>query len=220
MRINADFRQPAVVIPQVDAWVHSPESGVDRLMLDRIGDEIARATSLVRYAPGSSFPRHTHAKGEEFLVLDGVFSDESGDFPAGSYVRNPPGSSHAPYSESGGLIFVKLRQFDDFDRRQFVVRTFDEAVWEPGADTLSLHRFGNEVVSMRRLSAGQGFELNPRSLGTEILVVSGALHDRKRRYTGNSWLRFPPGGTARLEADGPSLCWIKTGHLAGGIGDE
>ena len=87
MRINADFSQRAIVTPADWCWVGSPESGVERMMLDRIGEEVARATSIVRYAPGSRFPRHEHAKGEEFLVLDGVFSDESGDYGPGAYVR-------------------------------------------------------------------------------------------------------------------------------------
>jgi len=212
--INADFRQPAVVIPRADAWVHSPESGVDRLMLDRIGEEVARATSLVRYAPASSFPRHTHGKGEEFLVLEGVFSDESGDYPAGSYVRNPPGSSHSPFSKSGGRIFVKLRQFDDNDLRPLVVHTFDDAVWQHGADTLQLHRFGTEAVMMQRLRAGQEIALDPRSQGTEILIAGGSLRGPSGDYPTESWLRFPPEFTATLEAAEPSLLWIKTGHLA------
>jgi hypothetical protein len=61
-------------------------------MLDRIGDEVARATSIVRYAPASHFSPHVHDGGEEFLVLEGTFQDEHGDYPVGSYVRNPPTS--------------------------------------------------------------------------------------------------------------------------------
>ena len=75
-------------------------------MLDRIGDEVARATSIVRYAPGSSFARHEHAKGEEFLVLEGIFSDDSGDYPAGFYVRNPPGSGHTPFRKDTSFGYL------------------------------------------------------------------------------------------------------------------
>ena len=60
-------------------WIASPAGGVDRKMLDRIGDEKARATSIVRYAADSAFPEHEHPLGEEFYVLEGVFSDEHGD---------------------------------------------------------------------------------------------------------------------------------------------
>ena len=110
--INADFTQRVVVgPPPPDQWCASPLPGVERHLLDRVGGEVARATSVVRYAAGSRFERHTHGGGEEFLVLDGVFSDEHGDYPAGSYVRNPPGTSHTPYSVEGCTLFVKLRQF-------------------------------------------------------------------------------------------------------------
>ena len=108
MELNADFSKRAVVHAARVSWVPSPIAGVERRMLDRIGEEVSRATSIVRYAPNSHFSAHTHGGGEEFFVLDGVFSDEHGDFPAGSYIRNPPGSRHTPGSEKGCTIFVKL----------------------------------------------------------------------------------------------------------------
>ena len=119
MELNADFSAPVTVHSEELEWVASPMPGVDRRMLDRIGDEVARATSIVRYAPGSAFSEHTHTGGEEFIVLDGVFSDEHGDFPAGTYVRNPPTTAHTPSSAPGCVIFVKLWQFDMDDRTQF-----------------------------------------------------------------------------------------------------
>src|SRR5689334_2682612 len=110
MRINSDFGKRALAqLSQMD-WVASPMQGVERKMLDRIGDEVARATSIVRYAPNSHFSPHTHGGGEEFYVLEGVFSDEKGDYPVGTYVRNPIGSTHRPHSEGGCTIFVKLHQ--------------------------------------------------------------------------------------------------------------
>ena len=89
MRLNADFSKRAVIRPNDYEWVPSPMPGVERMMLDRIGDEVARATSLVRYAPDSTFSPHTHDGGEEFLVLEGEFGDEHALYPAGTYVRNP-----------------------------------------------------------------------------------------------------------------------------------
>jgi anti-sigma factor ChrR (cupin superfamily) len=123
MELNADFSKRAVVHGAQTDWVASPMKGVDRRMLDRIGDEVARATSIVRYAPGSHFSSHVHTGGEEFLVIDGVFSDEHGDFPAGSYIRNPPESSHTPGSEPGCTILVKLWQFDLADRTHVRIDT-------------------------------------------------------------------------------------------------
>src|SRR5262249_23788229 len=123
MELNADFSKRAVVHAARVSWVPSPIAGVERRMLDRIGKEVARATSIVRYAPSSHFSAHTHGGGEEFLVLDGVFSDEHGNFPAGSYIRNPPSSRHTPGSAKGCTIFVKLWQFDPEDRAHVRIDT-------------------------------------------------------------------------------------------------
>src|SRR5256886_4887353 len=107
MLINADFSTRVVLRPDELNWSPSPMSGVERKMLDRVGDEVARATSIVRYAPNSHFSAHAHGGGEEFLVLEGVFSDEHGDYPPGTYVRNPVGSRHTPHSDGGCTLFVK-----------------------------------------------------------------------------------------------------------------
>jgi len=215
VRINADFAEKAVVVPNDSDWVCSPESGVDRLMLDRIGDEVARATSIVRYAPGSSFSRHEHGAGEEFLVLDGVFSDEHGDYSAGTYVRNPPGSGHSPYSENGCRILVKLRQFDPLDLAHVVINTVDSAAWpaQPHGNVLELHEFGSERVMMVRLDAGETFPINSDSGGIEILVIRGSINDNGAELAAESWLRIPAGQDDRLIASSDVLLWVKTGHL-------
>ncbi|MFN3614267.1 MAG: cupin domain-containing protein, partial [Rubrimonas sp.] len=116
MNVNDDFSRRAAAHWAQMSWAPSPSAGVSRRMLDRIGDEVARATTIVRFDPGSAFSAHTHGGGEEFLVIEGVFQDEAGDFPAGSYIRNPPTSRHAPRSEPGCTILVKLWQFDPEDR--------------------------------------------------------------------------------------------------------
>lgn len=218
MEINADFTRPATVIPDSGSWRASPLPGVERLMLDRVGDEVARATSIVRYAPDSRFSAHTHDLGEEFLVLDGIFSDASGDFPPGSYVRNPPGTSHAPWSEGGCTIFVKLRQFalDDTDR--VALDTLKAGGWMPdastGGETLALHRFGDEEVDLLRLPAGADLTADGGSRGLELFVMEGSLTDRGNAGLPNwSWLRLPPGETRQLTASEPSILYRKTGHL-------
>ena len=142
MRLNADFDQRAVVHAADEPWIASPMPGVERRMLDRLGDEVARATSIVRYAPGSMFSAHTHTGGEEFLVLEGTFQDEHGDYPAGTYVRNPPGTSHTPGSQDGCTIFVKLWQFDLADRTHVRIDT-NKARYLPDPD-----RAGVEVLPL------------------------------------------------------------------------
>jgi ChrR Cupin-like domain len=154
MELNADFSQRAVVHAGRLAWTPSPMAGVDRRMLDRIGDEVARATSIVRYAPHSHFSAHTHGGGEEFIVLEGVFQDEHGDFPAGSYIRNPPTSHHTPGSAPGCVIFVKLWQFDPEDRTHIRLNTgampYARAPGRPGVQIMPLFCDSREDVRLER----------------------------------------------------------------------
>jgi anti-sigma factor ChrR (cupin superfamily) len=192
--------------------------GVTRMMLDRIGDEVARATSFVRYAPNSTFPAHEHGGGEEILVLEGEFADEHGRYPAGSYLRNPVGSSHAPrVGIAGAEIFVKLHQFDGEDRRHVALDTFDGA-WLPGRPAgvavMPLHRFGDERVTLLRWPGG--LNLAPRDLhgGAELLLLEGRLVTNHGELVAGSWLRLPPG--ARLEARAgveEVRLYLKLGHL-------
>jgi anti-sigma factor ChrR (cupin superfamily) len=215
MRINADFSQAAMVDRSVAKWISSPESGVDRIMLDRIGDEVARATSIVRYAAGSSFSRHEHAKGEEFLVLEGIFSDDQGDYPTGVYVRNPPGSSHSPHSKDGCRILVKLRQFDPQDLTRVVVDTRDAGLWQAGGsgDSLPLHNFGSEQVFMLRIAAKRNHSIAGNPGGTEIFLVSGSVRYRDTDLPAESWLRLPANQSADIKARSDSVLWVKCGHL-------
>lgn len=137
MHINDDLSVPVVVHAATLDWVPSPAAGVERRMLFRIGEERARATSIVRYAPHSRFPYHGHPGGEEFVVLEGTFQDETGDFPAGSYVRNPPGTGHTPGSDDGCTIFVKLWQFRNDDRERIVRLPGEGKRADTGQGTLS-----------------------------------------------------------------------------------
>ena len=217
MELNSDFSKRAVVHAGKKEWLPSPMKGVDRRMLDRIGDEVARATTIVRYAPGSHFSPHVHTGGEEFLVLEGVFQDEHGDFPAGTYVRNPPTSSHTPRSDEGCTIFVKLWQFDPDDRHQMTIDT-NKADWSAdkgrsGVDTLALYSDDRENVSMERWQPNQQVGLDSPN-GLEVLVVSGSFSENGENYENQSWLRLPK-GSSTIATAGPDGCkvWIKRNHL-------
>lgn len=185
-------------------------------MLDRVGDEVARATSIVRYAPASAFDAHTHGGGEEFLVLDGVFCDENGDYPAGTYVRNPPGSSHTPSSREGCTILVKLHQFDPDDRAHVVIPTRD-AEFRPGLvaglSVLPLHQFGTESVALVRWAPGTRFQRHRHYGGEEIYVIDGVFEDEHGRYPAGSWLRSPDQSEHTPFSDEGCLIYVKTGHL-------
>lgn len=204
MNINADFTRRAVVHASRLAWSPSPMPGVERRMLDRIGGEVARATSIVRYAARSRFSPHTHGGGEEFLVLDGVFQDERGDYPAGTYVRNPPTSRHTPGSEAGCIIFVKLWQFDPDDRTSVRIET--------GFKPMPLYSDAREDVRLVHWAPNAGFALDAPG-GIELLVLEGTFEERGERFEPQSWLRLPAGETLQGIAgkDGARV-WLKSGR--------
>lgn len=214
MELNADFTKPVLIKTEDAPWVASPIPGVDRRMLDRIGDEVARATSIVRYAPGSHFSAHTHTGGEEFIVLDGVFQDEHGDYPAGTYVRNPPTTQHTPRSEHGCTILVKLWQFDLADRTQFSMN-MDDAAESVGAGIhmAQLHKDARETVRYIRANAGASIALDNAG-GTELFVLDGSATHGDSELPKGAWLRLPDGQPLSIIA-GPkgASVWVKTGHL-------
>ena len=217
MELNADFTQRAAIHAARLPWTPSPMAGVERRMLDRIGDEVARATSIVRYAKGSHFSPHTHGGGEEFLVLDGVFQDEHGDYPAGWYVRNPPTSRHTPGAERGCVIFVKLWQFDPADRKQVRTDTetasFKPATGRAGVEILPLFRDEHEDVRLERWAPNARIDLALPG-GVEVLVIDGGFVESGEEFVLQSWLRLPAGASlnAKAGADGCKV-WVKTGHL-------
>lgn len=217
MQINSDFSKRAVVRPEDYNWVQSPVPGVERMMLDRVGDEVARATTIVRFAPNSYFDAHTHMGGEEFFVLSGVFSDETGDYPAGSYVRNPIGTSHKPHTDQGCTIFVKLQQFDENDQVQFDIDT-KSAGFRPGMvdglSVLPLHSHDSESVALVKWAPNTQFNGHSHWGGEEILVLEGVFHDEHGRYPAGTWIRSPhlSKHTPFTKQEG-CLIYVKTGHM-------
>ena len=215
MDLHADLSKSAFAHADTLPWQASPLPGVDRRMLDRIGDEVARATTIVRYAPKSYFSPHTHTGGEEFFVLEGTFSDEHGDYPQGSYVRNPVGSAHKPHSEEGCSILVKLQQMDPAD--QTFVRTQTQTQnWQagvhPGVEVMPLHTYQTEEVALVRLASGARVD-NAHAGGVEIFVLSGEVSHAGDIYTTHDWLRFPPGEAHNLASDEGAVLFVKQGHL-------
>ena len=199
-------------------WKASPMKGVERRMLDRIGDEVARATTIVRYAPGSHFSAHVHTGGEEFVVLEGVFQDEHGDYPAGSYIRNPPQSFHTPGSDLGCTIFVKLWQYDMDDRTEVNLNTnqmqFADDPLRLGVGIMPLHKDEREEVSLEFWEAGARVELNAEN-GMEVLVLEGGFEEGGESFAPQSWLRLPKRANSRASAEpNGARVWIKRGHLA------
>lgn len=210
MELHADFTRLALVHAARTPWLPSPMAGVERRMLDRVGGEVARATSIVRYAPGSRFSPHVHTGGEEFLVLEGMFEDEHGAFGPGSYVRNPPSSRHEPGSGPGCVILVKLWQFDLDDRRGLrlgldaVARAADPG--RPGVEVQVLFDDPEERVRVETWAPGCAAQTREAG-GVELLVLEGSLRWAGSEAAGGSellsrwsWLRLPPGASFEAQA--------------------
>ena len=190
-------------------------AGVERVMLDRVGEEKARATSFVRYAPDSHFPRHSHPGGEEIFVLKGIFSDEHGHYPAGWYLRSPPGSSHQPFSVEGATIFVKLWQMRPSDSHTVRIDTNDPASWQrqQGREVCPLFSDGTEQVCLQRLAPGETVFAETAN-SAELLVLAGSVLMGGQAYGHRSWIRLPEGDAPQIVAHTQgATVYLKTGHL-------
>ncbi len=218
LKIHADFTQRAVVLPHQYTWVDSPMAGVQRMMLDRIGNEVARATSLVRYAPNTVFSPHTHSGGEEFIVLEGVFGDEHGNYPKGTYIRNPVGTSHTPVvGNEGAVIFVKLHQFDKSDQTPVSLDT-SISKWHQGSvqglEVMPLHTYETEHIALVKWAPNTVFTPHTHFGGEEIFVLEGTFYDEQGVYPKGSWMRSPHLSQHHpfTKEDG-ALIYVKVGHL-------
>ena len=218
MKINADLSRPALVDSSTLPWIPSPLAGVERRMLERDGEEVARVTSIVRYAPESSFAPHIHSGGEEFIVLEGTFSDEAGDFPTGTYVRNPVGSRHAPHSADGTVIFVKLWWMHAGDQEFVRIDTTREDLWRStsrtGIEIMPLHRYEAESAALYRLSPGAMLPARELPGGEEIFVLDGACTGALGLHGTGTWIRSPIGHARPLAGAGACRLYVKRGHFA------
>lgn len=213
--LNMDFNQRVVINTNKQAWLESPHRGVWRKPLAREDADPGHATSIVRYDAGSSFASHGHPLGEEILVLEGTFSDENGDYPAGSYIRNPEGYIHAPYGKDGCVILVKLHQFHNEDDQHIHIDTHSTE-WLSGHGNLKvlpLHEFNGESTALVHWPAGEHFQPHLHVGGEEIYVISGEFIDEHGRYPEGSWIRNPHMSRhdPRVEVD--TLILVKVGHL-------
>ncbi|MFY8297869.1 cupin domain-containing protein [Pseudoalteromonas sp. SS15] len=213
--LNMNFLERLVIETADMPWQPSPAQGVWRKPLEREDKESGHATSIVKYDAGSAFKPHPHPMGEEIFVLEGVFSDEFGDYPAGTYIRNPPNSVHAPFSKEGCVIFVKLNQFDEQDIETVRVNTFDTD-WQQGQGNLQvmpLHSFVHEHTALVKWPAGEQFVPHKHFGGEEILVLSGELIDEQGRYPEGTWLRSPHMSEHHPFVEQETIILVKVGHL-------
>lgn len=216
MLIHADFSQSIIVSPEDYRWVQSPGGEVKRIMLDRIGEEKARATSLVEFAAHSKFPPHSHPLGEEVLVLSGIFTeDDDLHYPAGWYMRNPHGSKHHVSSETGCRIFVKLMQMTEGELHPTRINTLDPDNWDVEGDRqrCPLYASNLEKTFLEKLTINQLLSEGLND-GAEILVISGAISVNNQLYSTGTWLRLAQQNHFKIYATQPNtLLYVKTGHL-------
>tara|TARA_B100001113_G_scaffold43519_1_gene30758 strand:+ start:1629 stop:2300 length:672 start_codon:yes stop_codon:yes gene_type:complete len=216
--LNQNFNQKVVIETAHASSVNSPCDGVVRTLLERDDySEYAISTSLVQFKPNASFDKHTHDKGEELLVLEGTFSDEHGDYPAGTYIRNPHGTSHSPFSEGGCKLLVKLRQFDARDTTKVIIDTNKEK-WLPGLVNglfvMPLHNFEYENTALVKWKPNTKFNFHQHHGGEEIFVLCGTFYDEYGNYPKHTWIRSPHMSKHKpFTRDDGALIFVKTGHL-------
>jgi len=219
MKLNADLTLRASVNIHTLSWEDSPSPGVQRLRLEQDDDRppVERVTTVVKFAPQSAFSGHVHGGGEEFLVLEGVFSDQHADYPAGYYVRNPKGTGHAPHSDEGCTILVKLWQMRADDQQQLAINTHNKSLWcidkASGVETLELFSADYETVSMKKWPAGSLLETQAFSGGIEYFVLKGRFRDEEGEYAEGSWLRLPVNAHQSIDVIEDCLVLVKSGHL-------
>jgi len=214
--LNMNFSEAVCLIQDDQQWVTSPADGVSRVHLERESQESGHTTSFVKFEPGSAFPAHKHPQGEEIYVLDGVFSDENGDYPAGTYIRNPPGSSHQPFTKEGCTLFVKLEQFKPEDDIHVVIKP-DEQIWQDGTGNLkvtSLHTFDQESTALVWWPENEIFQPHTHFGGEEIVVIKGSFIDEHGEYPAGSWIRSPHMSKHFPYVKEETLIFVKVGHLS------
>lgn len=219
MDVNADFSKRVMLHSDEIEWKNSPMAGVDRRRLDRIDNEADRVTTIVRYAPESSFSPHVHTGGEEFIVLEGIFEDDYGQWPTGTYTRNPPTSKHQPGSKGGCVIFVKLAQFNP-DDRTFVhadiakLGSVEDGNRE-GVKVSPLFKDKDEDVRVEYWNANTSVTIDTEG-GAEILVLDGSFAESGDDLRKHSWLRVPDAYQMKATTgEQGAQVWIKSGHLKG-----
>ena len=212
---NLDMSRIVVINHHDQEWQASPMAGVKRISLEREAAESGHVSSIVQYAAGSHFSEHFHPQGEEIFVLEGVFSDENGDYPAGSYLRNPPGSHHAPFSEGGCTLFVKLNQFKQGDQTQLAINT-NEQSWlqgQGGLTVMPLHEFEGSSTALVHWPAGERFAPHKHWGGEEIMVLKGEFKDEHGSYPKGTWIRSPHLSQHFPFVDEETVILVKVGHL-------
>lgn len=213
--LNMDFSKIACLLTKDQQWVKSSADGVSLVHLEREAEESGHTTSFVKLEPNTYFPQRVNTQGEEIYVLEGVFSDENGDYPAGTYLRNPPGSFQKPFSKDGCRLFIKTEQFQNDDTQHVVLRPEDQQ-WQQGIGNLkvlSLHVHKTESTALVHWPENEIFQPHTHWGGEEIVVISGRFIDEHGEYPAGSWIRSPHMSQHFPRVEEETLILVKVGHL-------
>ena len=206
MELNADFSQRVAVHAARLPWVASPIAGVDRRMLDRIGDEAARATSIVRYAPASRFSAHMHGGGECFRTSMAITR-----WVRISAIRRPHVTHQAPSwaacssSSCGNSIWRTAQRCAGTSKRRLTrARQIEPVLKSPRCSTTSARRCG--------WSAGHRIRESRSTFRTAANFWCSMARSRKaakalRRTPGCGFLRW--GGSAPALAGAAARCGLR-----------
>jgi anti-sigma factor ChrR (cupin superfamily) len=213
--LNMDFSKTVCLKTDEQISSNTLVEGVTRRYLERSAENTGHTTSFVTFSPNANHPQHIHTQGEEILVLEGVFSDEKGDYPARTYIRNPPGSYHTTFSKKGCKLFVKSEQFQEGDNQRLVIKPEDQQ-WRQGIGglkILSLHEFGTESSAFVAWPKNEVFQSHSHFGGEEIVVISGTFIDEHGEYPEGTWIRSPHLSKHFPRVEEETLIYVKVGHL-------
>lgn len=172
-------------------------------------------TMLTKFEPGGFFELHGHPGGEEILVLEGTFKDERGVHPPGTYMLNPEGFIHLPYSEEGCLTFVKLRQHGGKTRQQIRVNIFD-LPGQPGViPEIQVKPIYEQIdypekVWIEQWQPGTSLSQVVETEVKEIFVIQGTWSDELGDYPPYSWVRYSPNCPYQPASKDGCLLYVKT----------
>lgn len=218
--LHGDLTRRVVVDTAAMRWTASPSATVWRKRVHRVGPaESGQVTTVVRFDAGATFHDHGHPDGEEILVLEGVFSDQAGDWPAGSYLLNPEGFRHAPFARTGCVLFVKLRQYPGRQRRHVALATAQLpwlAAAQPGVERKLLYQQPGfaDVTALQRWAPGADPGPQNDPAGAEFFVLQGAFSDALGHYGTGCWLRLPAGFQHHPRTTEGCTLYCKTGGFA------
>jgi anti-sigma factor ChrR (cupin superfamily) len=208
---NIDLSKKVFIHTAKEIFTKSSEDVKLVIPLEREGSATGRTTLIVEYVAGEVFQSHTYPLGVEIFVLEGTFSDENGDHPAGTYIRNPAGTSHKSFSKKGCKLFVKLNQMSRSDQEQVVINT-NKTDWHPGYGRLRVMPLA-ENTALVKWPMGANFVNHSHFGGEEILVLKGEFIDEHGRYPKGTWIRSPHLSTHNPYVEEETIIFVKTGHL-------